>query len=317
MRETCRIAREVIDVAARVIRPGITTDEIDEVVHKETLVVDGYMSPLNYHFFPKSCCTSLNEVICHGIPDARRLEEGDIVNLDVTVYYNGVYGNLNETFFVGKVDESSQQLVRCTYECLEKVISIEKPRVRFHEVGEIINRHASSPRAKHYAYMVDRVGRSGFLAKVEDFINTMPLKPNVVVCIALLGACRAHGNVDIAQRGNKFISLTKATKETIKENGLDAQEPLDHNVDSGDHLFSRDLSHMHPGKSVFGVYNHASTQQYLMCSSRVVWGLWVLGLHEDHTSLELGTTCQAPYLLEEVITFVDLPSDDHVCLFFI
>ena len=133
MRETCRIAREVLDVATRVIRPGITTDEINEVVHEATFTDGGY--PLNYHFFPKSCCTSVNEVIYHGIPDARRLEEGDIVNVDVAVYYNGVHGDLNETIFVGKVDEASQQLVRCTYECLENTISIVKLGVRFREVG--------------------------------------------------------------------------------------------------------------------------------------------------------------------------------------
>ncbi|URD78786.1 Removes the N-terminal methionine from nascent proteins (By similarity) [Musa troglodytarum] len=139
----CTIAREVLDAAARIIRPGITTDEIDEVVHQATIAAGGYPSPLNYHFFPKSCCTSVNEVICHGIPDARKLEDGDIVNVDVTVYYKGVHGDLNETFFVGEVDEASQQLVRCTYECLEKAISIVKPGVRFREVGEVINRHAT------------------------------------------------------------------------------------------------------------------------------------------------------------------------------
>ncbi|ERM98865.1 hypothetical protein AMTR_s00643p00010250, partial [Amborella trichopoda] len=85
---------------------------------------------------------SINEVICHGIPDARRLEDGDIVNVDVTVYYNGVHGDLNETYIVGKTDEASQQLIQCTYECLEKAISIVKPGVRFREIGEVINRHA-------------------------------------------------------------------------------------------------------------------------------------------------------------------------------
>ncbi|KAF9617783.1 hypothetical protein IFM89_038755 [Coptis chinensis] len=142
MRETCRIAREVLDAAACVIKPGVTTDEIDAVVHEATIAAGGYPSPLNYHFFPKSCCTSVNEVICHGIPDCRRLEDGDIVNVDVTVYYQGVHGDLNDTYFVGNVDEVSQQLVRCTYECLEKAISIVKPGVRFREVGEVINRHA-------------------------------------------------------------------------------------------------------------------------------------------------------------------------------
>ncbi|TKY63694.1 Methionine aminopeptidase 1A [Spatholobus suberectus] len=124
MRETCRIAREVLDAAARIIQPGVTTDEIDRVVHEATIAAGGYPSPLNYHFFPKSCCTSVNEVICHGIPDARKLEDGDVVNIDVTVYYKGVHGDLNETYFVGNVDEESRQLVECTYECLEKAISI-------------------------------------------------------------------------------------------------------------------------------------------------------------------------------------------------
>ncbi|XP_026454784.1 methionine aminopeptidase 1A-like [Papaver somniferum] len=143
MRETCRLGREILDAAARVIRPGITTDEIDRVVHEATIAGGGYPSPLNYHFFPKSCCTSVNEVICHGIPDARKLEDGDIVNVDVSVYYKGCHGDLNETFFVGNVDEASQQLVRRTYECLEKAIAIVKPGVRFREVGEVINRHAT------------------------------------------------------------------------------------------------------------------------------------------------------------------------------
>ncbi|KAI4369799.1 hypothetical protein MLD38_018203 [Melastoma candidum] len=143
MREACRVSREVLDAAARVIRPGITTDEIDAVVHEATINAGGYPSPLNYHFFPKSCCTSVNEVICHGIPDARKLKDGDIVNVDVSVYYKGVHGDLNETYFVGNVDESSRQLVQCAYECLDKAMAIVKPGVRFREIGEVINRHAS------------------------------------------------------------------------------------------------------------------------------------------------------------------------------
>ncbi|XP_002977126.2 methionine aminopeptidase 1A isoform X1 [Selaginella moellendorffii] len=143
MRETCKVAREVLDAAARAIKPGVTTDDIDRVVHDATIAAGGYPSPLNYHFFPKSCCTSVNEVICHGIPDARRLEEGDIVNVDVSVYLNGCHGDLNETFFVGQVDEASVQLVKSTYECLEKAIAIVKPGVRYREVGDVISRHAA------------------------------------------------------------------------------------------------------------------------------------------------------------------------------
>ncbi|KAK4476509.1 hypothetical protein RD792_015665 [Penstemon davidsonii] len=190
IRETCRIGREVLDAAARVIRPGITTDEIDAVVHEATIAAGGYPSPLNYHFFPKSCCTSVNEVICHGIPDARKLEDGDIVNVDVTVYYKGVHGDLNETFFVGNVDEASQRLVQCTYECLEKAIAAVKPGVRFREIGEIINRHATmsglsvvksycghgigelfhcAPNIPHYAIGVMKAGQT---FTIEPMINS-------------------------------------------------------------------------------------------------------------------------------------------------
>jgi len=143
LREACKVAREVLDTAARAIKPGVTTDEIDNIVHDATIARGGYPSPLNYHFFPKSCCTSVNEIICHGIPDARVLVEGDIVNVDVTVYLNGFHGDLNETYFVGKVDKASEDLVRSTYECLEKAIAIVKPGVRYREVGEVISRHAS------------------------------------------------------------------------------------------------------------------------------------------------------------------------------
>eukprot|EP00957_Ditylum_brightwellii_P056460 4279403-Ditylum_brightwellii.AAC.1 len=91
MRASGRLAREVLDLAGRAVRPGVTTDEIDNIVHGATIKAGAYPSPLNYHNFPKSCCTSLNEVICHGIPDDRELQEGDIINIDITVYLNGYH----------------------------------------------------------------------------------------------------------------------------------------------------------------------------------------------------------------------------------
>jgi len=143
LRETCKVGREILDIAARAVKPGVTTDEIDRIVHEATVAFGGYPSPLNYHYFPKSCCTSVNEIICHGIPDARPLEDGDIVNVDISVYLNGCHADLNETFFVGKVDKASEDLVRNTYECLEKAIALVKPGVRYRDVGEVISRHAS------------------------------------------------------------------------------------------------------------------------------------------------------------------------------
>ena len=103
----CKIGREALDVAHRCVAPGVTTDEIDRAVHEYIIEQDAYPSPLNYHKFPKSHCTSVNEIICHGIPDFRPLESGDIVNCDISVYKNGFHGDLNETYGVGEVAMSS------------------------------------------------------------------------------------------------------------------------------------------------------------------------------------------------------------------
>ncbi|GJQ08472.1 hypothetical protein GpartN1_g263.t1 [Galdieria partita] len=144
MRISCQVAREVLDCAARVISPGITTDEIDDVVHQETLKRGAYPSPLNYYNFPKSCCTSVNEIICHGIPDSTVLREGDIINVDVTCFINGFHGDCSATFLVGDVDEEGKRLVRTTYECLYKAIKICKPGVSYSKIGEVIEDYATS-----------------------------------------------------------------------------------------------------------------------------------------------------------------------------
>ncbi|CAO3626973.1 unnamed protein product [Cunninghamella echinulata] len=142
MRKVCKLAREVLDIGAAAIRPGITTDEIDKIIHDATIERGAYPSPLNYYQFPKSVCTSVNEVICHGIPDQRPLKEGDIVNLDVTCYYGGFHGDLNETYLVGNVDEKGRLLVKTAKECLEKAIALVKPGARYRDFGKVIEDHA-------------------------------------------------------------------------------------------------------------------------------------------------------------------------------
>ncbi|PIO57877.1 putative methionine aminopeptidase, type I, partial [Teladorsagia circumcincta] len=145
LRLACRLGREVLNEAAKACAPGVTTDEIDRVVHEACIERDCYPSPLGYYNFPKSCCTSVNEVICHGIPDLRVLENGDLCNVDVTVYHRGFHGDLNETFLVGDaVDEESRNLVRVTYECLQQAISIVRPGVKFREIGNVIQKHANA-----------------------------------------------------------------------------------------------------------------------------------------------------------------------------
>ncbi|KAF3936546.1 hypothetical protein ABW19_dt0201678 [Dactylella cylindrospora] len=147
MRTVCRLGREILDTAAAAVRPGITTDEIDEIVHKATIERNAYPSPLRYNHFPKSVCTSVNEVICHGIPDQRKLEDGDIINIDISLYYDGFHGDLNETYYVGdkaKADPDTVRVVETSRECLEKAIEIVKPGMLFREPGNIIEKHAKA-----------------------------------------------------------------------------------------------------------------------------------------------------------------------------
>merc|ERR1712137_252950 len=144
MRKVCRYGREVLDLAGSMVRVGITTEEIDAAVHAACLERNSYPSPLNYHYFPKSCCTSVNEVICHGIPDTRPLEDGDIVNIDITLYHNGFHGDLNATYFVGNVDEESKKLVRVARECLDKAIAACRPGTLYRDIGGIVSSHAQA-----------------------------------------------------------------------------------------------------------------------------------------------------------------------------
>lgn len=146
MQEVCKIGRKILDLAHRAVKPGITTEEIDRVVHEACIEFGVYPSPLNYYNFPKSVCTSVNEVICHGIPDMRPLEESDIVNIDISVYNkNGYHADLNETYLVGgKTDDDSKHLVKSAYECLELAIKSCKPGTMYKEIGNIIGDYIES-----------------------------------------------------------------------------------------------------------------------------------------------------------------------------
>ncbi len=144
MRVACRAARTVLEIAKAAVRPGITTDEIDAITHQAYIDLGGYPSTLNYHGYPKSLCTSVNEVICHGIPDLRPLQDGDIVNLDVTIFLNGVHGDMSETVLVGDVDQRSRDLVRVTHECLMLGIAEVRPGAPIRNIGKAIQAHAEA-----------------------------------------------------------------------------------------------------------------------------------------------------------------------------
>jgi methionyl aminopeptidase len=139
MRIAGRFAREILDTAVRLVRPGITTDDIDALVHEETIKRNAYPSPLKYGGFPKSCCTSVNEIICHGIPDSTKLIDGDIINIDVTVFHDGVHGDCSETVLVGEnVDPQVKDLVHTTFEAWNAAIKFCQPGKRYNEIGGII-----------------------------------------------------------------------------------------------------------------------------------------------------------------------------------
>jgi methionyl aminopeptidase len=135
-------AAEILRRAGEMVRPGITTDEIDIFVHDLTIEMGGYPSPLNYHGYPKSVCTSVNEVICHGIPDNRVLLDGDIIDIDVTIYLNGVHGDTNASFAVGTISEEDKNLIKVTEECMWLGIEAVKPGVPLNEIGRAIEVHA-------------------------------------------------------------------------------------------------------------------------------------------------------------------------------
>mmetsp|Transcript_17564 Transcript_17564/g.36587 ORF Transcript_17564/g.36587 Transcript_17564/m.36587 type:complete len:406 (+) Transcript_17564:83-1300(+) len=144
MRAAGRAAREVLDIAGSLVKPGVTTDEIDEAVHRACLERKAYPSPLNYRNFPKSCCTSVNEVICHGIPDMRPLEAGDVVNVDITVYLDGYHGDCSEMFVVGgkeALDEAGQKLIQTTYDSWLTAMQACKPGVDYNVIGKLIQNY--------------------------------------------------------------------------------------------------------------------------------------------------------------------------------
>ena len=146
MRHAGAVAAEILRLVGEQVRPGITTDALDVFVHEATIERGAYPSPLNYHHYPKSLCTSVNEVICHGIPDSRELQDGDIVNLDVTAYIGGVHGDTNATFFVGDVDPASRHLVQVTEECMWHGIEAVRPGRPLSDIGRAIEQHAKAHR---------------------------------------------------------------------------------------------------------------------------------------------------------------------------
>lgn len=142
MRTAGRLAAETLAAVGPLIAPGITTREIDEFVHRDTIRLGCIPAPLNYKGFPKSCCTSVNEVICHGIPSERVLRAGDIINVDVTHIYEGFHGDTSATFFVGAVSNEARHVTEVARKSLELGIAQVRPGARLGDIGAAIQEFA-------------------------------------------------------------------------------------------------------------------------------------------------------------------------------
>ena len=149
MREASRIAANALEAAGAAVAPGVTTDEIDRIAHQYMIGHGAYPSTLGYRGYPKSTCVSLNEIVCHGIPDTTVIQEGDIVNIDVTAFKNGVHGDTNATFLAGDVAEEHRLLIERTEEAMMRGIKAAKPGRQINVIGRVIEAYA-----KRFGYNV-------------------------------------------------------------------------------------------------------------------------------------------------------------------
>lgn len=145
MRIAGRLAAEVLEMIESHIEVGITTNELDQICHDYIVNEQKAIpAPLNYHGFPKSICTSVNQVICHGIPNEKRLKNGDMINVDITVIKDGFHGDTSKMFFVGEAPIQAKRVAKISYECLSKGIALVKPGSHLGDIGAVIQQHAES-----------------------------------------------------------------------------------------------------------------------------------------------------------------------------
>lgn len=193
MRATSRLAAQTLEFIAPYVVPGVSTEDLNKLCHDYIVKHGAYPSPLNYHGFPKSVCTSLNEVICHGIPSKTDiLKEGDILNIDVTTYLNKFHGDTNKTFLVGTVAPHVAKLVDVTYQCMREAIKTVRPGGHIGDIGAVIQEIAYSHgysvvedycghgigREFHEAPQVVHVGKRGTGAEMKPGM-TFTIEPMI------------------------------------------------------------------------------------------------------------------------------------------
>lgn len=182
IRAAGRIASRAIDAVEAAIRPGVTTDELDRIAHDYVVSHGAYPSTLGYRGFPKSCCTSVNEVICHGIPDDTGLRKGDLINVDITTFLDGYHGDLNRTLRVGAVTEQAEQLIQRTEVALHRGIKAVAPGREVNVIGRVIETYA-----KRFGYGVVRdftghgVGAAFHTGLIIPHYDSAPMYNDVIL----------------------------------------------------------------------------------------------------------------------------------------
>lgn len=212
IRRAGAIAAGAIEEVGRAIAPGITTDALDEIAHEFVTSHGAYPSTLGYRGYPKSCCTSLNEVICHGIPDNTVIAEGDILNIDITAYKDGMHGDLNKTFVVGEAAEEAGLLVERTEEALRRAIKAVLPGRRINVIGRAIESYAG-----RFGYGVVRdftghgVGSSFHSGLIIPHYDAAPLYDDLLVegMVFTIEPMLTLGTIDWDMWGDAWTVTTK------------------------------------------------------------------------------------------------------------
>jgi methionyl aminopeptidase len=218
MRVAGRIAAQALEEVGRHVAPGVTTDELDQVGHQFLIDHGAYPSTLGYRGYPKSLCTSLNEVICHGIPDSTVIADGDIVNVDITGFIGGVHGDTNATFLAGNVDEESRLLVERTREAMMRGIRAVAPGRPLNAIGRVIESYA---RRFGYGVVRDFTGHgigttfhSGLVVPhYDDPDNDVIMEPGMTFTIEPM---LTLGTIDYDILGDNWTVVTKDGKRTAQ-----------------------------------------------------------------------------------------------------
>lgn len=219
IRRAGRIAAQAMETAAAAIAPGVTTDALDKIAHEYLCDHGAYPSCLGYMGFPKSICTSINEVICHGIPDSTVLNEGDIINLDVTAYIDGVHGDTNATYGVGQIDEESALLIERTHNSMMRAIKAVRPGREVNVLGRVIESYA-----KRFNYGVVRdytghgVGEAFHSGLIIPHYDSAPLYDTVmeVGMVFTIEPMLTLGTIEWQQWDDGWTVVTKDRSRTAQ-----------------------------------------------------------------------------------------------------